>query len=1246
MRPTLEVLFVFSFIPLKTKQNKFMKKVRHQKHLSQLFLYRLILLSVIATGMGFSPLKGENPPSVPKVTLNLRQVSLSALCAEIQKQTPYRFFYNDTQNEQLTGISLSVKGETVENVLKQVLKNTGYIYKLTGYQIIILEKERNREPLKKSVHISGQITDKSGMPLPGVTIIVKGIPIGSVSNNNGYYSITLPAVESISLLFSFIGMETREIKYSGQKPLNVVMKEEQKELQEVVVTGYQTLDKRRNTSAVQTLKMDDIKVPGVQTIDQLLESRVPGMIFMQNSGQVGAAPKLRVRGTSTVLGNQEPLWVLDGIVLRDPVNVSPSLVNNLDFVNLVGNAISGINPEDIERIDILKDASATALYGAKAANGVINITTKKGKAGPPSVTYSMSGKFTSRPRYTDKSIYLMNSRERVDYSREIVEKGLSYPNITNWVGYEGALHKFNSGIYNAQEFINEVNRIETVNTDWFDLLTEDVFSTSHTLSLSGGSTNIRYYGSIGYSNEKGVIRGEKNDRYSASLNLNGNFNRFSFSFGMLANKGVRKYTNSEVNILDYAYNTSRAIPAYNEDGSLYFYNMEGSTNASSRKPLAFNALHEMENARDEYNSSGVTFNTNLNYRLNDNFKGQLIFSYTINNMLQETFLDESSFYAANLRGSDFGEELTPNQKSVSLLPIGGEYRENNTRNENYTTRLQLDFNKFLDKGQRHLITAAVGFEISSSKYKGKNQTHRGYLPERGKTIASLNPDTYNEFAKWKMTDEQALGKLTDDIQNEMSAYLTLSYTLDNAYTFNFNTRADASNKFGDHSNEKILPVWSVSASWDMKANVLNSVAWVDGLSIRGSFGYQGNMLSNQTPELIIEKGNLNNYFGEYESKILHYPNPNLRWEKTKAFNGSVDFSLFQNRLRGTFSYYYKRTTDAFLSKKVSDINGVEDYIINSGTLENKGFEISFNFTPIKAGGEVGGFRWDIDPQIGQVLNTLLTKAINNNNFEKLQDEIFYSSYLDGTALIEGKPLNSFFSYNFKGLSPEDGRPTYYNTDVELAEEYSKLDREEVFRRVMKYSGTRVPVLQGGINNTFSYKRLTLSFNFAYSFGSKIRLLQLYGANSNMTTIAPLPERNVRREFVNRWRNPGDENHTHIPGLLPNDKYSATLRPWWREGDYNAFSFAENIWQMYDNSTIRTVSGNYLKLQSFVFNYTLPESLCKKLLLKSAHIGLAGSNLFTICSRKLKGQDPSQSGTTNQLNLSVRPSYSVNFGITF
>lgn len=826
-----------------------------------------------------------------KVTIHLKQVKVQEIFKEINKQTGLNFVYSAMQLNEIGMVSLNVKDVTVDFVLKKLFEGKPFTYKFE-MQSIIIRKIEAMPKEKTSRTIRGVITDKAKEPLPGVTVLLKGTSVGTASNMQGEFALEVMK-DVDSLIVTFVGMKTQYVKLQPEVSMyKIQMEYDVEEMDEVVITGYQTIDKRKNTSAVQTLQMDDIKVPGVTRVDQLLEGHVPGMTFMQNSGQVGAAPKLRVRGTSTVLGNQEPVWVLDGIILRDPVNVSPTLANNLDFVNLVGNAISGINPDDIERIDILKDASATALYGAKAANGVIVITTKKGKAGAPSVTYNVSGTYTRRPRYTDNNIYLMNSKERVAYSRELVEKRLSLPDIQNYVGYEDAINKLLNGVYTYEQFQQEVNRIETVNTDWFKLITEDSFSHNHTLSLSGGSENVRYYASLGYSDEKGVIKREKNDRYSTLLKVNGNFDKLAFNFMIQANRGERHYTNSEVDILNYAYNTARTIPAYNGDGSLYYYTKSyNHPEGKERLHLAFNALNEMANCRDEYNTYAATVTTDLNYRFNENLKAQLMFSYGMSNTTQETFMDESSWYAACLRGTDYGVTLPDEVKSWSLLPMGGEYREDISRNDNYTARLQLDYNKFLDKDRKHLINASVGFELSSNKYVGKKQTHRGYLPERGKIITTFDPTVYTSFAQWQMnTTGVSRGVITDNIQNELSGYLTLTYTYNNTYSLNFNTRADASNKFGDRSNERILPVWSVSGSWDMKSNILAGVSWVNLLSLRASYGYQGNILSDQSPELIIERGDYNDDFGKYESEIKHYPNPNLRWEKTGTINASVDFA--------------------------------------------------------------------------------------------------------------------------------------------------------------------------------------------------------------------------------------------------------------------------------------------------------------------------------------------------------------------
>ena len=326
----------------------------------------------------------------------------------------------------------------------------------TGNGYSMLEFDGQALPQSKLKVLTGVVLGQERDTLPGVNVLIKGSTRGVITDVHGKFILPLPEkTDGLIICFSFIGKKPKEIKFTGQTDLKVIMEDDTQEIDEVVITGYQKIEKRHLTSSVTTLKMDDIMMPGITTIDKMLEGRVPGMIFMQNSGQVGAAPRLRIRGTSTILGTQEPLWVLDGIPLTDPVNVDPEQINDLDFVNLLGNAISGLNPNDIEQIDVLKDASATALYGTRAANGVIVITTKQGKPGPPTVSYGFVGTYKRRSRYSDRNVNVMDAVERIDYSREAIEKGLSYSNISSWVGYESALMDYYSGKIPYEEFLEK-----------------------------------------------------------------------------------------------------------------------------------------------------------------------------------------------------------------------------------------------------------------------------------------------------------------------------------------------------------------------------------------------------------------------------------------------------------------------------------------------------------------------------------------------------------------------------------------------------------------------------------------------------------------------------------------------------------------------------------------------------------------------------------------------------------------------
>ena len=1204
-------------------------------------------------------IKVGTPSTNSVITLSGKNVPLEKVFISIKQQTGYAVFYTKGSLADAKPVSFDVKNMYVNTFLDQILKDQPLEYTVENRTIMIVPKGTKMETIQADRLVEGIVRDStSGDPLPGATVSIahtqgeggnrKWV---TTTDKNGHFS--LAAVSGRQLIVSFVGYRPY-FSYLNSEGLSarmdIYLSSEQQSLKEITVTnGYQQIDRRHLTSAITTLKAADIVVPGMFSIDQALEGRVPGLFLLNNSGAVGASPKIRIRGTSTLLASQEPVWVVDGVVVNDPVGVSPQSINDLDFVNRLGNAISGLSPYNIEQIDVLKDASATALYGVRAANGVIVITTKKGRAGAPVVNYSNATTITQRPRYSDRSINVMNSRERVDFSREALAGGVTYPLNTDLVGYEGALSDLYGGKLTYDQFQNEVHRMETGNTDWFKLITRDAVSTQNNVSISGGSEKITYFASLGAATQMGNVRGESVNQYSTLVKLNSRITpKLNWEFNLRNNVEKRKYVATSVNALGYAYNSSRAISPDNADGSPFYYQKFDPVTSSLYN---FNILNEMRNSTDISNTSGINLTTNFNYKFSPRLAATALFSYANSNIDEQLTYGENTYYSATVRRSNYG--VTPNPL-YSLMPYGAEVRYNPMRNSSYLVRGQVTYNQPIGARHRDRLDVLLGTEASSNTYTGTARTRRGYLPERGKTFAPIDPLAFPAYAVWANTTNVDL--VTDKLTNLLSGYFSTSYTFNNKYILNFNARSDFSNKFGSRSREQFLPTWSVSGRWDIAEDFFKNSEQVNLLALRASYGYQGNMLDNQTPELIIKQGSLDPITQEYYSTISYYPNPNLKWEKNGETNLSLDFAVLKNKISGTVSYFHKKTKNAFLNKDVADVNGVSSYIINSGTIENRGIEVAFSFTPISglnANGKKNGFSWRIDPQLGQVINKILAKAINNNGLnlsQGLTNPNSYKSYLRGSQIINEHPVNSFYSYRFEGLDAAKGYPVFTGASADDQKAYAGMTRDQVYQTVMTPSGNRIPTIQGGILNVFSYKQFALSVNLTYSLGSKVRLAALYtGANgptgyingaASLSTSAPLPAQNVNRVMLDRWRRPGDEQHTNIPGLLSQTDFSrhtndASLGTAWQ--------YADNIWQMYDNADIRIASGNFLKIKTMNFRYTLSDELIKRWRMKGASVIVGGTNLYTFASKKLMGQDPEQSGfDPANVQLSPRPTYS--FGI--
>ena len=1091
--------------------------------------------------------------------------------------------------------------------------------------------------------VSGMVFDKTGEPLVGANVrVTLGRKVWTAqTDSKGAYRVKLPAGTStagLSISASYLGMK-RQTK-SGRSNVahyDFMLDDHSQSLGEAVVTGYGTISTREKTSAITSLKMEEILMPGMTSLEQALEGRVPDMVFMQNSGEVGATARMRIRGTSTLIGNREPLWVLDGIPLSDPVDVTNEQLNDPDYINYIGNAISGINPQDIERVDVLKDAAATALYGTRAANGVIVVTTKKGEPGPPRITYNSQLKYTARPRYSDRDIYLMNSQERVQFGQELMNLHYTFPNHMTMVGYEGAYHRFITGQTDYNGFLAEVQRAETVNTDWFKLLTHDTFNHNHTVALSGGSETARYYASLGYNREEGVQLHHNNDRYTASLNMQTRIAKV-IQANIRLNANVQKKTQlpGEIDLLGYAYGTTRALPAFNNDGSYFFYQRHAynvGTDKNEQYKYAYNILNEIENAEKLYSSNGIMAALDLTYRFKTLLDLTLTTSYQRTHSDNSTWFGEKSNYAAQLRNAEYGQAPIPGDYGLSDMPYGGVYNTGTNVNENFTLRAQANFRHALGEKKQHLLSASLGYEMNVSNTDGFSENTRGFFKSRGLKYVNMTAEEMNRFPKYASWVAHNHPTLRADKTHRLSGYAIFSYSYGSLFSLSANTRFDASNKFGSRSNEKFLPVWSASGMLNLKSLLLRQYDAVSDLRLRTSFGKTGNMVDNQTPNLLLRQESLDTYYGENVAKVDALPNPYLRWEQTDQWNVGVDASLFDYRLTVGVDAYYKHTKDAFDNTLVSPFNGVENYVMNGSDITNSGFSINLSAYLLKT----RDWSWLVSANYSVVYNSINTKTANKYKIEK---------YLNGTAIMDGKSIGTFYSYNFIGLDPQNGLPLFDDyRDRQHLLEGQPLDR--IMERVGVVSGSREPNFAGSFYSTLRYQQWSLSASFNYALGNKIRKFALYkdvldGVSS---------ENNVRKEFTHRWRKPGDERHTQLPSLIsPSDPAFGDNRYHWSAATPAATqgfeAFADNYWMMYDNSNARVVSGSYLRLSNLALRYQFSRKQLKGLPFSNLAFDAAVTNVFTLKSSALEGQDPTQSGFSLQTSLSLRPSFTFGLRVSF
>ena len=973
--------------------------------------------------------------------------------------------------------------------------------------------------------------------------------------------------------------------------LQVCMKEEVASLNEVVVTGYQEIQEKAMTGSYSKISAEDLFMTGNETVEQMLQGRLPGVMVQSLSGLTGTRQKVRVRGTSTLVGNADPVWVVDGIIQEDNLPFDASTLStisddNLDMMkDFVGGAISWLNPNDIEDITVLKDASATAIYGVKAANGVILITTKKGERGRMSVNYS--GNLSTSVPLNYNRLEIMNSKERVALSREAFERGARVKDEN--IGYMGLALAYARREISLDEFHAGVKELETMNTDWFDILYQVPFSQSHSLSFSGGNDGVTYRASLGYRSQQNAAKGNSQVGYTGNLNISSVFwDKMTVTASISGSHTETKAFATDVDPYNYAINTSRTIACFDENGDYFYYDYYDYNEENGVSDgYKFNILNELENSGNENVAKSLNLNLGVRWVMSENLTLSATLGGATSSSFGKLWFGERSHYISVIRGYEYGEfGVLDSEYQNSKLPFGGMLAVSESNNFNYTARLQAEYVNLLDG--LHSFNVVAGIEARSNQYDGYSQTNWGYMPDRGESFADV-PLDYGENSNLNSVYARTTPTITNRTSNYVSYYFTGSYMYDNRYSINLSVRGDASNRFGNSS--KFYTVWSAGLRWNISdEHWLANQDYINNLALIASVGYQGNVVENVSPDFIARMLPIDTDTGEYSMTWSQLPNPNLKPEKTLSVNVGLNFALFKSKLNGVFNWYYKKTKDVITTAQIPYENGTSNMNLNDGSMKNSGWDLSLSVVPVRT----KDFVWSLTTTFSGNDNEV------NSNMEPSGN---WQDAVAGNMNKEGYPVGSFWAFDFTGLNPNNGAP---EIDFSRA---NTTTAEHDATEYMVYMGTREPTFTLGINMVFRYKRFSFPLNFYVSRGNYEFLDSPYENGYEMLS----EYRNASTQLNDRWRQPGDEKHTNIPSIPVGDN----CRPLYPFVNSDTRIYPLEAWEYSD---VRVINAWYVRFNDFQFSYNLPDRWIKNFA-NSISVSFMATNPLQIKGKDFKGRDP-------------------------
>ena len=1031
-------------------------------------------------------------------------------------------------------------------------------------------------------------SEKEYQPLAEATVWIEGTTTYIRTDSLGYFEISTSHSKG-KLLVSYVGYPNTSVEFSSSKqgPFIILMDNSQQILDEIIVsTGYENIPQERATGSFDHIDNDLINRGVSSDILTRLENLSPGLLF--NHGDAGDTDAFLIRGRSTINGQAQPLIVLDDFPYDGDLN--------------------NINPNDIASVSILKDAAAASIWGARAGNGVIVITTKKGNTAEPKIELISNLSFTPRPNLY--SINQMSPMDRIELDRFLFVKGR----------YEAAANPADIGSRTAAipeavellienpadleaklQNLGEHNVLEDLSRYFYRASTNQ----QHNLNISGRQDKIQYYMSGGYDRKLPNLVGETYNRISIRststyhvndrLSIEASVNLFHVEDKKGNNRGVNTSPTSQFSLSPY----SRLVDKGGRSLPVYIPLRKGFVDTVGQGRFLdwnYRPIDEIHNEQHKDKRIDYLVNVGTKYQV---FEGlEAVVKYQYQNQVQRTedLFREMSYYARN-NINDY-TQVHPTTNAITYpFPRGGVLWKDNVTTTSHQGRAQINLNRTFE--DKHSITALGGFEIRKLVATSEYFQNLGYIEETGAISNIINVEEYFPRNSTAAYSQISVTDATNELKDNFLSYFSnFAYTYRNRYTLSGSLRKDEANLFGLNANQKGTPLWSIGGAWMLNNEGFYNIEWLPQAKIRIAYGINGNIARNASAITTIATSTGGMTHPLPTAYILSLPNENLSWERVGQLNIGLDFASKKNKINGTIEYYNKSATDLLAQSPVDPTYGVSSMYLNVADMIGKGLDIHVNTHNL-----TGFLNWQ-------------TNFIYSHSFSEVTEYLVPTatsgvSYLPVSLAnpLVGRPLYSVFALSWRGLEHETGDPLGM-VDGEESKDYNSIYNGTPLEELV-FMGTAQPTHFGAIRNTFAYKNLDLSFNISYKFGYYFRR-----SSVNYTSMFAGNWRG-HADYAKRWQQAGDEKFTDVPSLI-----------------YPAETNRDNFYQ-YSETLVE--KGDHIRFEDINLGYRFNP----KKGLKSIRVFAYLSNLGVLWKANKHGIDPYYHNQPLQ-----RPSYSLGTNINF